>query len=150
LQFQDFPRDLIGHGSSPPNPKWPNNAKIALSFVLNYEEGGEYTVLNGDTHSETHILEAGAGYAPRQNARSITTESEYDFGSRVGVWRIFRLFNSKGIKITIYAIGKALEGNPEVGKIAAESGFDVASHGYRYAGACFEILMNQYGTMAER
>lgn len=115
--------------------------------MLNYEEGGEYSVLNGDSHSEAHILESGSGFAPRQNARSITTESEYDYGSRVGVWRIFRLFESFGWKITIYAVGRALEGNPLVGKVAREMGHDVASHGYRYV---FDFLISVLGHEGDR
>lgn len=130
-QSQDFARDSVGYGEHSHNPQWPNKAKIAVSFVLNYEEGGEHSVLNGDAHSEAYIREGGAGGTPRMASRDTNAETEYDYGSRAGVWRIFRLFNKHDIKITIYAVGRALECNPSVGKSMADHGHDVASHAYR-------------------
>ena len=128
---KDIPRDLTGYGENSHHPQWPNDAKIAVSFVLNYEEGGEYSVLNGDQHSETYLKEGGVGGEPRVGYRNINIESEYDYGSRAGVWRIFRLFNKHDIQITVYAVGKALEENAAVARSAVEHGHDVGSHGYR-------------------
>lgn len=127
----DTPRDLVGYGAHPPNPQWPNNARIAVSFVINYEEGGEYTVLNGDDHSETYLGEA-VGGKPKIQQRSTNSESEYDYGARAGIWRLLRLFSKYDMKITIYAVGKALEANPEAAKAMAKEGHDVASHAYRW------------------
>lgn len=127
----DFPRDLIGYGPDSLNPQWPNNAKIAVSFVINYEEGAEHTVLNGDLHSETHLWEAPGG-TPHVQERAVNIESEYDYGARSGVWRLFRLFNKHGMKYTLYGVGQALEMNPEVAKSSVENGHDIASHAYRW------------------
>ncbi|KAK5000817.1 hypothetical protein LTR28_012981, partial [Elasticomyces elasticus] len=128
--YYDFPRDLIGYGVKSHNPQWPNNARIAVSFVINYEEGAENSVLNGDLHSETYLWEAPGG-DPRVQERSLIVESDYEYGSRAGVWRLFRLFNKHGIKFTLYGVGKALEDNPAVARSCVENGHDVASHGYR-------------------
>jgi peptidoglycan/xylan/chitin deacetylase (PgdA/CDA1 family) len=128
----DFPRDLIGYGEKSHNPQWPNNAKIAVSFVINYEEGAEHTVLNGDVHSETHLWEASGSAPPKIQERAINIESEYDYGARAGVWRLFRLFNKHGMKYTLYAVGKALEDNPAVAKSSVDNGHDIASHAYRW------------------
>lgn len=127
----DLPRDLIGYGPASHNPQWPNNAKIAISFVINYEEGAEHTVLNGDMHSENRLWE-GPGGNPFIQERAVNIESEYDYGARAGVWRLFRLFNKMGWKYTLYAVGKALEENPEVGRESVKNGHDVASHAYRW------------------
>ncbi|THW28630.1 glycoside hydrolase/deacetylase [Aureobasidium pullulans] len=127
----DFPRDLIGYGEKGHNPQWPNNAKIAVSFVINYEEGAENGVLNGDIHSENHLWEAPGG-PPRLKERAVNVESEYDYGARAGVWRLFRLFNKYDMKFTLYGVGKALEDNPAVGRSCVENGHDVASHAYRW------------------
>ena len=127
----DTPRDLVGYGPSPPHPHWPNNATIAVSFVINYEEGGEYTVLNGDSHSESYLSEA-VGGKPREQARSTNIESEYEYGSRTGIWRLLRVFEKAGTKGTVYAVGKALEENPEVSKVCQRMGWEVGSHGWRW------------------
>ncbi|KAK0644770.1 Chitin deacetylase 1 [Lasiodiplodia hormozganensis] len=127
----DFPRDLIGYGEKSFNPQWPNGAKIAVSFVINYEEGSEHSVLNGDLHSETHLWEAPGG-APKIQERAVNIESEYNYGSRAGVWRLFRLFNKHGFKYTLYAVGQALERNPAVALSSVQNGHDVASHCYRW------------------
>lgn len=129
--YYDFPRDLIGYGPKSHNPQWPNNAKIAVSFVINYEEGAEHTVLNGDMHSENRLWEA-PGAMPFVQERAVNIESEYDYGSRAGVWRLFRLFNKYGFKYTLYAVGKAIEENPEVATESVKNGHDVASHAYRW------------------
>jgi allantoinase len=125
-----YPRDLIGYGSHPPHPRWPQDARIAVSFVLNYEEGGEYCVLHGDAHSESVLTDLGA--EPLQNARNLNVESNFEYGSRVGFWEIMRLLREHGVDATIYAVGMALERNPEAAEAIAHSGFEVACHGQRW------------------
>jgi len=127
----DFPRDVIGYGPGSHDPRWPGGAKIAVSFVVNYEEGAELTVLNGDAYSETRLWEA-AGAPPRLRQRAVNVESEYDYGARAGVWRLLRLFERRGLSVTLYAVSKALEDNPEVGRECVRVGHDVACHGYRW------------------
>jgi peptidoglycan/xylan/chitin deacetylase (PgdA/CDA1 family) len=143
----DFPRDLVGYGEKSLNPQWPGGAKIAVSFVINYEEvcslrgrreldltsfqGAEHSVLNGDLHSESHFWEGPSG-VPKIQERAVNIESEYDYGSRSGVWRLFRLFNKHNFKYTLYAVGKAIEDNPAVGISSVNNGHDVASHAYRW------------------
>ncbi|TKA74325.1 hypothetical protein B0A55_07176 [Friedmanniomyces simplex] len=129
--LHDTPRNLIGHGPRPPHPHWPNNAKIALSFVINYEEGGEYSVLNGDAKSESYLTEA-VGAAPRHEARNTNIESEYDYGARAGIWRLLRVFENARLKGTVYGVGLALEGNPAVAKECQRLGWEVGSHGWRW------------------
>jgi allantoinase len=125
-----YPRDLIGYGSNPPHPRWPQDARIAVSVVLNYEEGGEYCVLHGDEHSESVLTDVGA--EPLRNARNLNVESNFEYGSRVGFWEIMRLLQDHGVDATIYAIGMALERNSEAAAAIAQSGFEVACHGQRW------------------
>ena len=127
----DTPRDLVGYGPHPPDPKWPNNAKVAVSFVINYEEGGEYSVLNGDSHSESYLTEA-VGGTPRQQARNTNVESEYEYGARAGIWRLLRVFDHAGVSGTVYGVGKALEANPKVAQVCGEMGWEVGCHGWRW------------------
>jgi len=126
-------RDLVGYGKSPVNPKWPNGAKLALNFVLNYEEGGENCLLHGDNESEKLLSEiVGAGaYTDQRNANM---ESLYDYGSRAGFWRLNRLLTSKEIPCTVFAVGMALERNPEAcqAMVEARPKWEIASHGYRW------------------
>jgi putative urate catabolism protein len=124
-------RNLAGYGANPPDPQWPGDARIAVSFVLNYEEGGENTILNGDPASEVFLTETPGG-APWVGERDLSTESMYEYGSRAGFWRILRLFDERGLKFTSWAVGRALELNPAAGKAMAESGHEVASHGWRW------------------
>lgn len=126
-----YPRDLRGYGANPPDPRWPNGAKLALSFVLNYEEGGENTVLNGDAASEAYLHEVPGG-SPMVGERNRTVETQFDYGARAGVWRILRLFAARGLHLTVYGVGRALELNPEVTRAFAEQGHEVASHGWRW------------------
>ncbi|KAJ9137838.1 Glycoside hydrolase/deacetylase, partial [Coniochaeta hoffmannii] len=126
-----FDRDFKGYGEKGLKLQWPNNAKIAVSFVINYEEGGERSVLSGDGVSETNLRE-NPGSAPRVNERNYNTESEYEYGSRAGWWRLFRLFQRYGMKFTLYAVAQAVEENPDVAKRCVEEGHDVASHAYRW------------------
>lgn len=126
-----YPRDLIGYGRMPPNPKWPGGARIALQFVLNYEEGAENAILHGDAASEAFLSEI-IGARPLVGQRNLNMESIYEYGSRAGFWRLWRLFSSRGIPLTVYAVGMALARHPEAGHAMAEAGFEVASHGWRW------------------
>ncbi|KAJ5901925.1 chitin deacetylase 1 [Penicillium taxi] len=126
-----FPRDFKGYGENGLELKWPNNAKIAVSFVINYEEGAERSVQNGDGQSETALTENPLAPAC-VNERNFSAESEYEYGSRVGFWRLFRLFQKYHMKFTLYAVAKAVEEQPEVAKRCVEEGHDVASHAYRW------------------
>jgi putative urate catabolism protein len=127
----DFQRDLIGYGAEPPHPRWPGNARIALNFVVNYEEGAEYTLLNGDDRPETILSEVGAG-PPVMGARDLNMESMYEYGARAGVWRVLRAFQDRDIVPTVYAVGLALERNPRVAEAVAATGCDVVAHGWRW------------------
>jgi allantoinase len=128
---EHYPRNLIGYGSDPPHPRWPNDACIAVSLVLNYEEGGEACVLHGDAHSESVLTDLGAVEA-LPGARHLNVESNFEYGSRVGFWEIMRLLKNRGAAATVYAVGMALERNPEVAAEIARSGFEVACHGERW------------------
>ncbi len=125
------PRDMVGYGANPPDPKWPNGARLAVQFVLNYEEGGENTILNGDSGSETYLTEI-VGLSPLQGERSLTVESLYEYGSRVGVWRLLDLFQRKDMPLTIFAVGRALQMNPAAARAFADRGHEIASHGWRW------------------
>ncbi len=124
-------RDLRGYGRTPPDPKWPGGARLALQIVMNYEEGAENTLLNGDAASEAFLSEI-IGAAPLVGERNMNMESIYEYGSRAGFWRLWRLFGERGLPITVYGVGRALELNPEAGAAMAEAGWEVASHGYRW------------------
>ena len=124
-------RNYIGYGKKSPKISWPNNAKLALQFVLNYEEGGENNILNGDNHSEIFLSEI-IGAKPVIGARNMNMESIYEFGSRRGFWRIHDEFNKREIPLTIFAVGLALEKNPEICRAIKDSNFEIASHGYRW------------------
>ncbi|MDP3417277.1 allantoinase PuuE [Falsiroseomonas sp.] len=127
----DYPRDFAGYGATPPDPRWPGGAKLALSFVLNYEEGGENTVLNGDAGSELYLHEVPGG-TPILGERNRTVESQFDYGARAGVWRVLRLFQEQGFPLTVYGVGRALELNPDAARAFAEAGHEVASHAWRW------------------
>jgi allantoinase len=124
-------RDLTGYGRRPPDPKWPDGARLALNFVLNYEEGAEYSLGEGDAHAETILSElAPAPAMPGLRNRNI--ESLYEYGARVGIWRVLQAFEDRGVVPTIYAVGRALELNPAVGEAVAKAGCDVVCHGWRW------------------
>ena len=125
-----YPRDLIGYGARPPHPRWPHDARVAVSIVLNYEEGGEYCVLHGDAHSESVLTDLGAD--PLPNARNLNVESNFEYGARVGFWEIMRILREHRVDATIYAVGMGLERNPEAAAEIMESGFEVACHGQRW------------------
>ena len=126
-----YPRDLIGYGAHPPHPAWPGDARIALQFVLNYEEGGENCVLHGDAASETFLSEI-VGAAPFPNARHLSMESLYEYGSRAGVLRILRLFAERKLPLTVFGVAMALARNPDVAAAMLEGGHEIASHGWRW------------------
>ncbi|NOH26903.1 allantoinase PuuE [Vibrio mediterranei] len=128
---KDYSRNLIGYGANPPHPKWPNNARIAVSFVLNYEEGGERCLLHGDDESESFLSEI-PGAMPIKGERHISMESIYEYGSRAGVWRVLRLFEQYDIPLTIFAVAMAVERYPEVAMAMKEAGHEICSHGYRW------------------
>ena len=125
-----YPRDLVGYGGRPPDPRWPGNARIAVSVVLNYEEGGEYCVLHGDAHSEYVLTDIGG--EALANARNLNVESNFEYGSRVGFWEIMRILRERRVATTIYAVGMALERNAPAAAAMVESGFEVACHGQRW------------------
>ena len=123
-------RDMIGYGSKGVKIVWPNNARIAVQIVLNYEEGAENCVLNGDKNSEIFLSEI-IGAKPVKG-RHISMESLYEYGSRAGFWRLHKLFQEKKIPITVFGVGMALEKNPEICKAIKDAGYEVASHGWRW------------------
>lgn len=126
----DYPRDLIGYGRRPPHAAWPGNARVALQFVLNYEEGGENCVLHGDPASERFLSEiVGADAYP---ARHLSMESVYEYGSRVGVWRILREFEKRGLPLTVFGVSMALQRHPDVVRACLELGHEIACHGLRW------------------
>jgi putative urate catabolism protein len=125
-----YPRDLIGYGQYPPHPKWPNQAKIAVQFVLNYEEGGENCVLHGDDQSEVFLSEIiGAQAYPD---RHISMESMYEYGSRAGFWRLYNLFVRYNLPITVFGVTMALQRNPEAVAAMLEANWEIASHSMRW------------------
>ena len=126
-----YPRDLIGYGANPPHPKWPGGARLALQVVMNYEEGGELSVLHGDDSAESFLHEV-VGTPSLKAARALTVESVYEYGSRAGFWRLMRIFAERDIMITVYAVGMALERNPEAAAAIVAAGHEVASHGWRW------------------
>ncbi|QUM87260.1 MULTISPECIES: allantoinase PuuE [unclassified Moritella] len=126
-----YPRDLIGYGQNVPNANWPNKARLAISFVLNYEEGGERCVLHGDSESEAFLSEM-PGAVPLQGVRNLSMESCYEYGSRAGVWRLLSLFSDYQIPLTIFAVAMALERHPDVAKAFVAANHEICSHGYRW------------------
>jgi peptidoglycan/xylan/chitin deacetylase (PgdA/CDA1 family) len=122
-------RDLIGYGKTPPRVEWPGGARIAISLVLNYEEGSERTPLYGDAEHES-AGEMASGKPPQ--ARSLQTETQWEYGARAGAWRLLRILEKHAVKSTIFACGMALENNPPLGQEIAHQGHDVCGHGYRW------------------
>ena len=127
---QSYPRDLIGYGRNVPHAQWPGGARIAVQFVLNYEEGGENSVLHGDEGSEQFLSEMfnPASYPDRH----ISMEGIYEYGSRAGVWRILREFEQRGLPLTVFGVGMALERHPELTAAFVELGYEIACHGWRW------------------
>jgi allantoinase len=128
---RDGERDLIGYGRNPPDPDWPDGARVALNFVLNVEEGSEYSIGNGDGFSEATLTEIGESWVPR-GERDLAAESMFEYGSRVGVWRVLRLFEERGLPLTIFGCAMAIERNPDLATVIREAGYDVCCHGWRW------------------
>ncbi|AAW60676.1 allantoinase PuuE [Gluconobacter oxydans] len=126
-----YPRDMIGYGRTPPDPKWPNGARIAVQFVINYEEGAENSVLHGDAGSEAFLSEM-IGTKSIIGARCAQMESLYEYGSRAGFWRLRRLFDEAKMPVTVFGVAKALARNPDAVAAMKESGWEIASHGLRW------------------
>ena len=125
------PRNLRGYGRELPRVAWPGQARVAVSFVLNYEEGGERSIEDGDPFAEHYLVPDIVGVAP-QPRRNLFVEDAFEYGSRAGVWRILDLFEERGMPFTCWAVGLALQRNPEVGRAMAEAGHEVASHSWRW------------------
>jgi putative urate catabolism protein len=127
----DYPRDLVGYGGILPHASWPNQARIAVQFVLNYEEGAENCVLHGDASSEAFLSEI-IGAQPFVSRRHLSMESIYEYGSRAGVWRILDLFRNRQIPLTVFGVAMAMERHPAVIEQCIKDGHEIASHGYRW------------------
>ncbi len=124
------PRDLVGYGATPPAAQWPGGAKVAVQFVINYEEGAENSVLNGDKGSEAFLSDmVGAGTHP---ARAMAMESLYEYGSRAGFWRLHRLFTERGVPLTVFGVAAAMAANPAAVEAMLAADWEIASHGYRW------------------
>jgi allantoinase len=125
-----YPRDLAGYGRNPPHPQWPGNARIAVQFVLNYEEGGENSVLHGDAGSEQFLSEL--FNPPSYPARHLSMEGIYEYGSRAGVWRILREFEKRSLPLTVFGVSMALQRHPELTSAFKSLGHEIACHGLRW------------------
>jgi len=128
--YQNYPRDLVGYGRNPPHAQWPGGARIAVQFVLNYEEGGENCVLHGDAASETFLSEIIGAQAFEM--RHMSMESIYEYGSRAGLWRILRLFEERRLPLTVFGVAMALKRHPEAAAAFVELGHEIACHGLRW------------------
>jgi putative urate catabolism protein len=126
-----YPRDLVGYGPNPPHANWPNGARIAVQFVINYEEGGENSILHGDKGSEAFLSEM-VGAQSHEGARAMAMESLYEYGSRAGFWRLHRLFQDFGMPATVFGVASAMEKNPQAVEAMLGAKWEVASHGYRW------------------
>lgn len=124
-------RDLVGYGRNPPDPQWPDGARLAVNFVLNIEEGSEYSIGDGDGFSEATVTEFEDSYVPR-GARDLAAESMFEYGSRIGVWRVLRLFERYGLPLTLNACALAVERNAELAAAIREKSYDICCHGWRW------------------
>lgn len=129
--MSDYPRDMIGYGSTPPIVSWPNGGKIAVQFVINYEEGGENNILHGDSASEAFLSEI-VGAAPWEGQRHMNMESIYEYGSRCGFWRLWRMFTSRDLPITVFGVATALEKNPNAVSAMKDADWEIATHGLKW------------------
>lgn len=123
-------RDFVGYGPEPPDPAWPRDARVAVQFVLNYEEGGELNQLDGDSRNETFVTEEPADLYP--GGRNLDVESQYEYGSRAGFWRLHRLFVERNLPVTVFGVALALARNPAAVAAMQDAGWEIASHGYRW------------------
>jgi putative urate catabolism protein len=129
--MKNYPRNLRGYGAEPPAANWPNGARTAVQFVVNYEEGGENSVLHGDAASEAFLSEI-IGAEPVLGQRHMNMESLYEYGSRAGFWRLHRLFTERSVPVTVFGVAMALERNPEAVAAMRAAGWEIATHGYRW------------------
>lgn len=128
---RDYPRDMVGYGAHPPHPQWPGNARIAVQFVVNYEEGGENNILHGDEASEAFLSEI-VGADARKGVRHMNMESIYEYGSRAGFWRLHRMFTDRAMPVTVFGVATALARNPEAVAAMKQAGWEIASHGLKW------------------
>jgi putative urate catabolism protein len=139
----DYPRDMVGYGRTPPDPQWPGGARVAVQFVVNYEEGGENNILHGDAASEAFLSEI-VGAQPWSGMRHMNMESIYEYGSRAGFWRLWRMFSERAVPVTVYGVATALARNAEVVAAMKEADWEIASHGLKW------IDYRDYTEAAER
>src|ERR1700704_3035746 len=129
--FAEYPRDLAGYGRNPPDPRWPGGARIAVQFVVNYEEGGERNILHGDATSEAFLSDV-LGAQPWPGMRHMNMESIYEYGSRAGFWRLWRLFTERGIAVTVFGVATALARNSEAVAAMRQADWEIATHGLKW------------------
>jgi allantoinase len=131
MSVNPYPRDLLGYGRTPPQPRWPGEAHLAVQFVVNYEEGGENCILHGDKASEAFLSEI-VGAEPWPDQRHMNMESIYEFGSRAGFWRLWRLFGERKLPVTVFGVATAMARNPEAVAAMREARWEIASHGLKW------------------
>jgi putative urate catabolism protein len=131
MTLSSYPRDLLGYGRRPPKPHWPTAAHIAVQFVINYEEGGENSILHGDLASEAFLSEI-VGAQPWPGQRHMNMESIYEYGSRAGFWRLWRLFGERGLPVTVFGVATAMARNKDAVEAMREVGWEIASHGLKW------------------
>jgi len=127
----DYPRDLAGYGRNTPDPRWPGGARVAVQFVINFEEGGENSVLHGDEASEAFLTDV-LGAKPWLGQRHLNVESMFEYGSRAGFWRLWRLFTARKFPVTVYGVATALARNPQIVAAMREAKWEIASHGLKW------------------
>lgn len=132
LPEYELDRNMVGYGENPVDPEWPNGARIAVSFILNYEEGGEHNILHGDDRSEAYLWEKCGPGTEKINGRHLMSESEFEYGSRAGAWRILRAMKEFNFPMTLYAVGTAFQKNPDFAKACVRDGHEIANHGLRW------------------
>src|SRR6187431_389812 len=129
--FGEYPRDLAGYGRNPPDPKWPGGARVAVQFVVNYEEGGERNILHGDKESEAFLSDV-LGAVPWPGMRHMNVESMYEYGSRAGFWRLWRDFTARKLPVTVFGVASALARSPDQVAAMKEANWEIASHGLKW------------------
>jgi putative urate catabolism protein len=129
--FSEYPRDLAGYGREPPDPRWPENARVAVQFVVNFEEGGENNILHGDKASEAFLTDV-LGAQPWLGQRHMNVESMFEYGSRAGFWRLWRIFSTRHVPVSVFGVAAALARNPQIVAAMREAHWDIASHGLRW------------------
>jgi putative urate catabolism protein len=127
----DYPRDLAGYGRTPPDPRWPGRARVAVQFVVNFEEGGENSILHGDGASEAFLTDI-LGATPWPGKRHMNVESTFEYGSRAGFWRLWRMFKARQLPVTVFGVATALKRNPDIVAAMREANWEIASHGLKW------------------